>query len=295
MGGWSVFPIRQAGWQRTRRPGGQLVNCFRQPWTSRPVLLVGLGDSVTAGFGARKGYSYFDRLAKNPADEFPEINGICLAAIFPKFAINQPVRFGQHICPKFQPDNSIPCPQTRRSVLGIVVMTTGGNDIIHNYGQDATARRSHVWRDLGRGKTVGGKFSAAAGFHAGVNGHPRRLTFFHSDFQTLADRILSRPIALGEGSVDNRHQQRIGTVRGSEGAPTQQRDACSRKVIARHMRGPGEIQVNALRRNVTLRNECVATVPSAVGQQVGNTHCLHARQLFEPAQHCCVERIYRNL
>jgi hypothetical protein len=45
---------------------------FGQPWITRPVRVVGLGDSVTAGFGARKGYSYFDRLIKNPADESPD-------------------------------------------------------------------------------------------------------------------------------------------------------------------------------------------------------------------------------
>ena len=59
-------------------------NSFSYAWTTRPVLFVGLGDSVTAGFGARKGYSYFDRLVKNPADEFPDMNGICLSAVFPK-------------------------------------------------------------------------------------------------------------------------------------------------------------------------------------------------------------------
>ena len=35
-------------------------NLFSSAWTERPVFLVGLGDSVTAGFGARKGYSYFN-------------------------------------------------------------------------------------------------------------------------------------------------------------------------------------------------------------------------------------------
>src|ERR1700722_6771881 len=54
-------------------------------WTSRRILFVGVGVSVTGGFGARKGYSYFDRLAKNPTDEFPEMNGICLASAFPNF------------------------------------------------------------------------------------------------------------------------------------------------------------------------------------------------------------------
>ncbi|MEN6496545.1 MAG: SGNH/GDSL hydrolase family protein, partial [Thermoguttaceae bacterium] len=54
---------------------------FAQPWSQRKVLLVGLGDSVTAGFGARRGYGYFDRLAVNPEDEFPDLSGICLKAV----------------------------------------------------------------------------------------------------------------------------------------------------------------------------------------------------------------------
>src|SRR5580692_8996204 len=68
-------------------PAGPAVDhdLFSSAWTSRRILFVGLGDSVTAGFGARKGYSYFDRLAKNPADEFPKMNGICLASVFPNF------------------------------------------------------------------------------------------------------------------------------------------------------------------------------------------------------------------
>ena len=59
-------------------------DAFSHPWTDRPVLLVGIGDSVTAGFGARKGYSYFDRLIKNPPDEFADLNGICLGAVIPR-------------------------------------------------------------------------------------------------------------------------------------------------------------------------------------------------------------------
>ncbi len=39
---------------------------FKQIWSQRPVLLLGIGDSITDGFGAPKGYSYFDRLIKNP-------------------------------------------------------------------------------------------------------------------------------------------------------------------------------------------------------------------------------------
>lgn len=60
---------------------------FQGPWTGRPVMLVGLGDSVTAGFGARLGYSHFDRLVANPPDEFADLRGICLSAVFPRFQV----------------------------------------------------------------------------------------------------------------------------------------------------------------------------------------------------------------
>jgi lysophospholipase L1-like esterase len=107
---------------------------FSSVWTSKPVMLVGLGDSVTAGFGARKGYSYFDRLAKNPTDDFLEMNGICLSAVLPKLQFTNLAVSGST-------SSEIPSRQLNAlstntlDVFGIVVMTTGGNDIIHNYGR----------------------------------------------------------------------------------------------------------------------------------------------------------------
>ena len=56
---------------------------FAKPWTERKVLLVGIGDSVTAGFGARRGYSYLDRLVANPPDEFAGLEGCCLQGVLP--------------------------------------------------------------------------------------------------------------------------------------------------------------------------------------------------------------------
>lgn len=45
-----------------RGPAGPKVahENFSHPWTSKPICLVGMGDSVTAGFGARRGYSCYD-------------------------------------------------------------------------------------------------------------------------------------------------------------------------------------------------------------------------------------------
>jgi len=117
-------------------PAGPAIvrESFSHPWTSRKVLVVGLGDSVTAGFGARKGYSYFDRLAKNPADEFPELNGVSLPAVFSNFGSTNLAISGS--TSSEVPTRQLSLLATNDSnVLGIVVMTTGGNDIIHNYGR----------------------------------------------------------------------------------------------------------------------------------------------------------------
>ncbi len=130
-------------WFNLRRPvgtgpAGPAVDAagFEKPWTTRPVLLVGIGDSVTAGFGASAGKSYFNRLVTNSEDEFPAMQDLSLSAVLPNLrATNVSVSGStslQHLrgqIPKLaiQPTN----------VLGLIVMTTGGNDIIHNYGRSA--------------------------------------------------------------------------------------------------------------------------------------------------------------
>lgn len=117
-------------------PAGPFVDRgpFSNTWNSRSVLLVGLGDSVTAGFGARHGYSYFDRLTKTPTDEFSGMQGISLSAIFPNLKATNLAISGS--TSGEVPSRQLSSLHTNSpDVLGIVVMTTGGNDIIHNYGR----------------------------------------------------------------------------------------------------------------------------------------------------------------
>lgn len=109
---------------------------FSKMWTTRPVMLVGLGDSVTAGFGARRGYSYFDRLIANPMDEFPEMKGICLKAVLPAIAFTNLAISGS-TSGEVMSRQLLLLATNDPSVFGIVFMTTGGNDIIHNYGRTA--------------------------------------------------------------------------------------------------------------------------------------------------------------
>ena len=71
-------------------PAGPMVprEAFAKPWTHRKVLLLGLGDSVTAGYGVAPPYSYFNRLVKNPDNEFEDMQGICLSAVLPNLRAN---------------------------------------------------------------------------------------------------------------------------------------------------------------------------------------------------------------
>ena len=128
---------------------------FTAVWSEREVLLLGVGDSVTAGFGVGQSHSYFGLLASNPADEFPQMQGRCLSAVLPHLRTENISVSGstslQHI-DKLESELPIHEP----GLLGLVVMTTGGNDLIHDYGRSppregamygATMEQARPWID----------------------------------------------------------------------------------------------------------------------------------------------------
>ncbi len=98
-------------------------------------MLLGVGDSVTAGFGASHGHSYFQRLIDNPDDEFPDLRGICLLKVLPNLQSRNIAISGstsihhEAILERLEPFAS--------DVFGLVVMSSGGNDIIHDYGRSS--------------------------------------------------------------------------------------------------------------------------------------------------------------
>jgi lysophospholipase L1-like esterase len=128
---WLSLPVASG-------PAGPPVprEVFVAPWTTRPVLLVGLGDSVTAGFGSTKGHSYFERLVSNPPDEWPEMRGISLGAVLPKLTARNLSVSGT--TSPYHLERQLPrIPTVGRETLGLIVITTGGNDLIHDYGRSA--------------------------------------------------------------------------------------------------------------------------------------------------------------
>jgi len=80
------------------------------------------------------GYGFVERMVDNPPDEFEDMKGICLRNVLPNITIQNLSISGstslQHrewleTKLETQPDD----------LFGLVVMTTGGNDLIHSYGQ----------------------------------------------------------------------------------------------------------------------------------------------------------------
>ncbi len=107
---------------------------FAQPWTARPVVLFGIGDSVTKGFGAKPGHSYFEKLAANPPDEFDDMRGLCLGTVLPNLTSENHAVSGSTSIHCLKDQLGALAPHDPK-VFGVVVLTTGGNDIIHLYGR----------------------------------------------------------------------------------------------------------------------------------------------------------------
>jgi lysophospholipase L1-like esterase len=129
---FSLYPSVGSG------PAGPVVadQDFNRPWTERPVLLVGLGDSITAGFGARRGYGYFDRLVKNAPGDDARFERICLSTVLPQLRATNLAVSGS-VSAEVVPSQLSRLGSISSNTLGWIVMTTGGNDLIHNYGRTA--------------------------------------------------------------------------------------------------------------------------------------------------------------
>jgi len=134
---------------------------FSKQWTERPVRIVGIGDSITAGLGARsKDHTFFNRLIKNPDDEYTDMQGRCLASVLTNLEQENLAVSGStsrdHLT-VIEERLKVHDPK----VFGLVVMTTGGNDLIHNYGRSppkecamygATLKQAEPWIDAYRAR-----------------------------------------------------------------------------------------------------------------------------------------------
>lgn len=138
-------------------PAGPVVSreAFSSVWTDQKVLLLGMGDSVTAGFGVPMDRTYFEMLIKNPADDDPAMEDINLSVVLPNLKVENIAMSGSTSIAHLdivQDRLEIQPPD----VFGLVVMTSGGNDLIHNYGRSvpregamygATLEQARPWID----------------------------------------------------------------------------------------------------------------------------------------------------
>ena len=117
-------------------PAGPMVarETFGRVWSDRKVVLLGFGDSVTAGYGATPGHSFFDRLVRNPDDECSDLRGVCLSAVLPNL---EPHNLGLSGSTSLEHLDILlkRVPEFDADTFGLIVLTTGGNDVIHNYGR----------------------------------------------------------------------------------------------------------------------------------------------------------------
>ncbi len=109
---------------------------FQRTWRDGPVVLLGLGDSVTEGYGSTPGHSFFERLAVAPPDEAGDMMGRNLRAVFPRMTVLNKAVCGTTSSAVVE-NELIRLRPFPADTLGVVVVSTGGNDLIHNYGRTA--------------------------------------------------------------------------------------------------------------------------------------------------------------
>ena len=117
-------------------PAGPSVSreAFESEWSDRKVHLLGVGDSVTSGFGVASNKTYFRMLIDNPPNDFEEMQGLCLSEVLPNLSSENIAVSGSNSQEHW--DVQIESMETYPDdVFGLVVMTSGGNDLIHWYGR----------------------------------------------------------------------------------------------------------------------------------------------------------------
>jgi len=145
LAAWWVFRI-PAG--MGNGPAGPQVSAakFEKPWREGPVVLLALGDSVSTGFGAGPGLGYFDLLRKNRDDVYPEMRGLELSRVMPNISA---MRLARDATNSMEHENVINClPVASAETFGVVCITTGGIDLIHNYGRSAPREGAMFGADI---------------------------------------------------------------------------------------------------------------------------------------------------
>lgn len=137
---------------------------FQRVWHDGKVLLVAYGDSIMTGFGSgQEEFGCFQRVQRTPAGDAPDMIGKDLSHVFPRlqavsFAENSTTS-GDHL------DKLALFPVMPPDVLGIVMLSTGGIDLIHDYGRSPPRDQA----------IYGATYPDAVGFALAFRGRLNRL------------------------------------------------------------------------------------------------------------------------
>ena len=177
--GWYYHAVVRATPSVGSGPAGPAVPAepFAHVWGEGDTVLLGVGDSITRGFGASAGRSYFELLQANDDAACPDMAGRDLRCVFPKLkAVNVAVNYStsvdhvQHQVPGIKPFG--------KDVKGIVVITSGGNDLLHPYGRKppedgamygCSIEQAKLWQPTLRKRLFGIVARASARFPGGCH------------------------------------------------------------------------------------------------------------------------------
>lgn len=129
------------------------IEPFNNIWSNQKTVFLGIGDSVTRGLGADKQNTYFELLIHNNNETYPDMIGRDLSTVFPNLTFRnyaQDYTTAQdHV--EYQ---LVKVPQYESDTRGIIVITSGGNDLIHDYGRTppkdgamygCTYKQAQIW------------------------------------------------------------------------------------------------------------------------------------------------------
>lgn len=133
---------------------------FENKWHDGPVVFIGVGDSITRGLGANKEHTYYELLLQNDDAVYPDMAGRELVRVF---ELTETRNYAQDYSTSQEHiDRQLSrIPTYGPNVRGIVVLTSGGNDLIHDYGRSApqdgamygcTYKQATVWCEALKGR-----------------------------------------------------------------------------------------------------------------------------------------------
>jgi hypothetical protein len=113
---------------------------FKHIWSEKKMLLLGIGDDITSDSGVKEGFSYFQRLVRNPSGDSPDMPGKNLSKVFPNLTnTNTASSWSTSIN---HLEGFTMAQINPQDVYGIVVLTTGLNELLHSYGKEPPNERA---------------------------------------------------------------------------------------------------------------------------------------------------------